>query len=99
MSGYNRSCSRADSSILLAAQCAAALSMIPASAPSCWAHGVTAASYREYAIGIAPLWETERQTIGGARSSRHSTREVLMVLLGARVSRPAHALPDRERPA
>src|SRR6185312_13411974 len=64
MSGYNLSCSRADSSILLAAQCAAALSMMPASAPSCWAHGVTAASYREYAIGIDPSWETERQTIG-----------------------------------
>src|SRR3954471_11704012 len=42
MSGYNRSCSRADSSIVLAAQCAAALSMMPASAPSCWAQGVTA---------------------------------------------------------
>ena len=43
MSGYSRSCSKADSSILLAAQCAAALSMMPASAPSCWAQGVTAA--------------------------------------------------------
>src|SRR5476651_1787046 len=54
MSGYSRSCSRAASSILLAAQCAAALSMMPASAPSCWAQGVTAASYREYAIWDAP---------------------------------------------
>ena len=35
MSGYSRSCKRAGSSILLAAQCAAALSMMPASAPSC----------------------------------------------------------------
>src|ERR1700730_4582319 len=50
MSGYNRSCSRVDSSILLVAQCAAALSMMPTSAPSCWAQGVTAASYNEYAI-------------------------------------------------
>src|SRR6516225_1165075 len=50
MSGYNRSCSRADSSILLVAQCAAALSMMPASAPSYWAQGVTAASHNEYAI-------------------------------------------------
>src|SRR6186997_1148793 len=54
MSGYNRSCSKADSSILLAAQCAAALSMMPASAPSCWAQGVTAASYNEYAIWVSP---------------------------------------------
>src|ERR1700693_3338566 len=54
MSGYNRSCSRAGSSILLAAQCAAALSMMPASAPSCWAQGVTAASYNEYAIWVSP---------------------------------------------
>src|SRR5262245_37487074 len=53
MSGYNRSCSKADSSILLAAQCAAALSMMPASAPSCWMQGVTAASYKEYAIGFS----------------------------------------------
>src|SRR6476661_2089718 len=52
MSGYNRSCSRADSSILLVAQCAAALSIMPASAPSCWAQGVTAASYSEYAIWV-----------------------------------------------
>src|SRR5262249_9028972 len=50
MSGYSRSCSRTDSSILLAAQCAAALSMMPASAPSCCTQGVTAASYNEYAI-------------------------------------------------
>jgi hypothetical protein len=61
MSGYSRSCSRADSSILLVAQCAAALSMMPASAPSCWAQGVTAASYNEYAIWVSPsggiLWE------------------------------------------
>ena len=35
-------------------QCAAALSMMPASAPSCWAHGVTAASYNEYAIWVSP---------------------------------------------
>src|SRR5262249_19255062 len=54
MSGYNRSCSRADSSILLVAQCAAALSMMPTSAPSCWAQGVTAASYNEYAIWVSP---------------------------------------------
>src|SRR5438105_14926613 len=54
MSGYNRSCNRADSSILLAAQCAAALSMMPASALSCWAQGVTAASYKEYAIWVSP---------------------------------------------
>src|SRR5262249_29695731 len=54
MSGYNRSCSRANSSILLAAQCAAALSIMPASALSCWAQGVTAASYKEYAIWVSP---------------------------------------------
>src|SRR5215471_8213387 len=54
MSGYSRSCSRADSSILLVAQCAAALSMMPASAPSCWAQGVTAASYNEYVIRVSP---------------------------------------------
>src|ERR1700757_3366033 len=54
MSGYSRSCSRADSSILLVAQCAAALSMMPASAPSCWAQGVTAASYNEFAIWVSP---------------------------------------------
>src|SRR5262252_3468645 len=54
MSGYSRSCSRADSSILLVAQCAAALSMMPASAPSCWAQRVTAASYNEYAIWVSP---------------------------------------------
>src|SRR5215471_8610090 len=54
MSGYSLSCSRADSSILLAAQWAAALSMMPASAPSCWAQGVTAASYNEYAIWSPP---------------------------------------------
>src|SRR5262245_3920793 len=54
MSGYNRSCSRAVSSILLAAQCAAALSIMPASALSCWAQGVTAASYKEYAIWVSP---------------------------------------------
>src|SRR5205085_923955 len=63
MSGYNRS-SRTDSSILLVAQCAAALSMMPASAPSCWAHGVTAASYNEYAIRVSPfggiLWGDHR---------------------------------------
>jgi hypothetical protein len=35
-------------------QCAAALSMMPASAPSCWAQGVTAASYTEYAIWVSP---------------------------------------------
>ena len=40
MSGYNRSCSRADSSILLAAQCAAALSIMPASAPSAGRRGL-----------------------------------------------------------
>src|SRR5205807_271798 len=71
MSGYNRSCSRADSSILLVAQCAAALSMMPASAPSCWAQGVTAASYNEYAIWVSPsggiLWER----LGEARSFCH----------------------------
>src|ERR1700736_3676012 len=70
MSGYNRSRSRADSSILLVAQCAAALSMMPTSAPSCWAQGVTAASYNEYAIWVSPsggiLWE---RPIGEARSS------------------------------
>src|SRR5262245_48282422 len=55
MSGYSRSCSRADSSILLVAQCAAALSIMPASAPSCWMQGVTAASYKEYDIlGLSP---------------------------------------------
>src|SRR5262245_3080853 len=54
MSGYNRSCNRVDSSILLAAQCAAALSMMPASALSCWAPGVTSASYKEYAIWVSP---------------------------------------------
>src|SRR5262245_18112928 len=54
MSGYNRSCSRTDSSILLSTQCAAALSMMPASAPSCWAQGVIAASYKEYVIWASP---------------------------------------------
>src|SRR5262249_12448432 len=54
MAGYSRACSRADSSILLVAQWAAALSMVPASAPSCWAQGVTAASYNEYAIWVSP---------------------------------------------
>src|SRR6516225_4509567 len=68
MSGYSRSCRRADSSILLAAQCAAALSMMPASAPSCWMQGVTAASYNEYDIWASPkggiLWV---ETIGGSQ--------------------------------
>ena len=70
MSGYNRSCSRANSSILLAAQCAAALSMMPASAPSCWAQGVTAASYKEYAIWVSPSGGIFKgETIGEARTS------------------------------
>src|SRR6516164_1196966 len=54
MLGYSRSCRRADSSILWAAQCAAALSMMPANAPSCWMQGVTAASYNEYDIWTSP---------------------------------------------
>src|SRR5262249_36084404 len=77
MSGYSRSCSRADSSILLVAQCAAALSMMPASAPSCWAQGVTAASYNEYAIlgfrsRLCPLWQTNEPDRGGSRGCRFS---------------------------
>src|SRR5271166_606447 len=70
MSGYNRSCSRADSAIVLVAQCAAALSMMPASAPSCWAQGVTAASYNEYAIWVFSFgWDFMGETIGEARFS------------------------------
>src|ERR1700722_12280067 len=70
MSGYSRSCSRADSSILLVAQCAAALSIMPASAPSCWTQGVTAASYNEYAILVSPwVGDFIGETIGEARSS------------------------------
>ena len=86
MSGYNRSCSRADSSILLAAQCAAALSMMPASALSCWAQGVTAASYKEYAIWVSPpggIGETMVTTIDAIAYDRgrlphcHEARIVL----------------------
>src|ERR1700691_3168670 len=70
MSGYNRSCRRADSSILLAAQCAAALSIMPTSAPSCWSQGVTAASYKEYAIWISPSGgDFVGKTIGEAWSA------------------------------
>ena len=52
MSGYNRSCNRADSSILLAAQCAAALSIMPASAPSCWAQGLQPRHTRNMPFGF-----------------------------------------------
>jgi len=69
MSGYNRSCSSADSSILLAAQWAAAFSMMPASAPSCWGAG----GYGSVIQGICHLgfsvgWNFMRETIGEARS-------------------------------
>src|SRR5579862_783702 len=67
MSGYNRSCRRTDSSILLTAQYAAALSMMPANAPSCWTQGVTAASYNEYDIRTSPLGrDFMPETIGEA---------------------------------
>jgi hypothetical protein len=40
------------SSIWLAAQCAVALSMMPANAPSCWTQGFIAAAYIEYVIQV-----------------------------------------------
>src|SRR6516225_3067933 len=92
MSGYSRSCRRADSSILLAAQCAAALSMIPASAPSCWMQGVTAASYNEYDIWASPkggiLWRDHRGSPILLPSKLHSRR----LLAAKHVSEDA---PDR----
>src|SRR5580693_1986332 len=82
MSGYKRSCSKADSSILLAAQCAAALSIMPANAPSCWAQGVTAASYNEYAISVSPSGgDFMGETIGEARCS---CQPVLLFAIGVR---------------
>src|SRR6187551_3376960 len=78
MSGYNRSCSRADSSILLATQCAAALSMMPASAPSCWAQGVTAASYNEYATWVSPSSGTLWQILEGSSAVAKAHRAFLL---------------------
>ena len=67
MSGYNRSCSRADSSILLVAQCAAALSMMPASAPG--AGGYSRVVQRICHLGFSFGWDFMGETIGEAQSS------------------------------
>src|SRR3954449_7389393 len=70
MSGYNRSCSRADSSILLATQCAAALSMMPASAAKLLgAGGYSRVVQRICHLGFSFGWNFMGETIGEARSS------------------------------
>src|ERR1700758_335436 len=71
--------------------------MIPASAPSCCAQGVTAASYSEYAIRVSPSVELMGETIGEAGSSCQQARGRAWVGIARRTRDATHVVEPARR--